>query len=750
MDSSRLQTGVNVNQTIPPNAKGQVFPRVLITEKKIFQRKLFSWWRPNLRLKLFLVSLSVLTIPWIGYEYLREMEVFLQQGQEHSLLATARAVAAVLHNRPELFQRHADLLRSAQAEREMFIPMLRSPIILDGQLEDWKPYLPQTRTYAADNVLESKATYNPRSLSFQQTLGTYERYLYAVFIVRDDKVVYRAPNSYRLDQCDHLQIALQGPDGKFYRYWLATQAPGWVNAHLMSDNPVNPLPVRPEVRIKGAWRETSEGYTIEMRIPMSMVGARIAFAVADVDNLETREIKTLIGTAGTRRVEELGVVIVPSPEIERILKELERGTNRTWVVDYNKRVLGLAGSLREEPLAREDTRKPTERWMHALYRLILPQPSTSFDDDLYGAARLEGQEIEMALSGTPQIRWRQSADRLTTILSAAHPVRTDDKVSGAVVVEETSNTILSLQNRALENLFTVTLVVFFSTTFIMLWFASRFSSRILKLRDEAERAIGPDGKVQGRITGSFVWDEVGDLARSFSVLLDRISQYTRYLESMAGRLSHELRTPLAVVRSSIENLEMQLLPEDLSIYVQRAHEGVSRLSSILASMSEASRLEQTLQRAETEDFNLSEVIAGCVEGYRGAYPSKKFTLDLPLGIARIRGVPELIAQMLDKLISNAVDFSTGAAPIQVHLTRGKSYVFLSVLDYGAPLPAHMTDSLFESMVSIRPQRNNEPHLGIGLYIVRIISEFHGGKVEASNLEDVQGARFTVYLPLKVP
>ena len=702
----------------------------------------------SLRLKLLLVSLAVLTIPWIGYEYLREMEVFLQQGQENALLATARAVAAVLHNRPELFQRHADLLRSTQAEREMFIPTLRSSIVLDGQLDDWKSYLTQANTYAADNVLESKGIYNPASLSFRQIIGTYERYLYTVFIVKDNKVVYRAPKSYRLDQCDHLQIALQGPDGKFYRYRLATQAPGWVNAHLMPDNPANPLPVRPEVRIKGAWRETTNGYIIELRIPMSMVGSRIAFAIADVDDPETREISTIIGTAGTRRVEELGVVIVPSPEIEAILKDLERGTERMWVVDHDKRVLALAGSLQDDLPIHEQPRSPTAVLMHTLYRLILPQPSASFDDELSGAARLEGQEIEAALDGTPQTRWRHLPDRHTAILSAAHPVRTDETVSGAVVVEETSNTILILQNRVLENLFNVTLIVFLTASVALLSFASRFSSRIRRLRDEAERAIGPDGRVQGRITGSFASDEVGDLARSFSTLLDRIAQYTRYLEAMAGRLSHELRTPLAVVKSSLENLEMQSVSEDAAIYTRRAREGVARLSSILACMSEASRLEQILQRTETEDFELKEVVAGCVEGYRGIYPHKTFALELPTGATRVHGVPELVAQMFDKLISNAVDFSSGDAPIQVQLVLERTNALLSVENYGAPLPAQMGGRLFESMVSIRTQRGNEPHLGIGLYIVRLITEFHGGLVEATDLKDQPGARFTVHLPLR--
>ena len=165
-------------------------------------------------------------------------------------------------------------------------------------------------------------------------------------------------------------------------------------------------------------------------------------------------------------------------------------------------------------------------------------------------------------------------------------------------------------------------------------------------------------------------------------------------------------------------------------------------------MSEASRLEQTLHREESRDFGLSEVVAGCVEGYRVIYPQKVFALELPQGGAvSIRGVPELIAQMLDKLVSNAVDFSIGDDPIRIQLTIVRGYALLSVANRGVHLPAQMGERLFESMVSIRTQRGNEPHLGIGLYIVRLITEFHGGLVEANDLEDPPGAQFTVHLPL---
>ena len=60
----------------------------------------------------------------------------------------------------------------------------------------------------------------------------------------------------------------------------------------------------------------------------------------------------------------------------------------------------------------------------------------------------------------------------------------------------------------------------------------------------------------------------------------------------------------------------------------------------------------------------------------------------------------------------------------------------------------MRERLFESMVSVRSgEQAREPHLGLGLYIVRLIAEFHGGRVAAANRDDGSGVEFTLHFPL---
>ena len=262
------------------------------------------------------------------------------------------------------------------------------------------------------------------------------------------------------------------------------------------------------------------------------------------------------------------------------------------------------------------------------------------------------------------------------------------------------------------------------------------------------RRSTPRAGCAASLAGSRAGDEIGDLSRSFSSVLARLAQYAGYRENMASRLSHELRTPLAVVRSSLDNLRLQPLPGEGRVYIDRAQGGLQRLADILTRMSEATRLEQSLHDVERERVDLPALVSGCVDGYRLAYPDRPFALAVPAEPLAIDGAPDLIAQMLDKLVANAHEFAPPGTPVTIRLARAGDGARLEVENEGPPLPEGMRDRLFDSMVSVRPESGGDvPHLGLGLYIVRLIAEFHGGAAHADDRPDGKAVVVTVTLPL---
>ena len=723
---------------------------------KFLFKKLFG-----IRFKLVFLSSFLLVIPWLGYLYILEMEEYLQLGQEQTVLGTAQALATALNERPELFN-EGSYSPARRAEDLYVYPIFSALELDDGSLVDWGAYQQYEVSYDSQNYLRTSLNparhyLNDDSVSFKNMVGEYDGSLYAYFKVYDDKIIYRDREALSVHRSDFLQITMLDIDGSgITKYVIAPYGPEPIYPFEVEDDYSNPAY---EGRITGQWYETSTGYEIELQIPMQMLGDRLGFTIFDVDDLIERSVSTVVATYKVADAERLGSLRLPTPEIDRIVAGMNHNNSRIQVVDFSGRVLLTVGDIQSATglqLAKATSdNERNEYWeflqnqiLSPLYDRFLVQPSNDFIDELYSDVTREGEHINSALMGAPLTQFRTLTDTQTRILGAAYPIFSEGDVMGAVVVDQNMNGLRTFRNQALEQLFNTMLAVMLIIALGLFFFASRISSRIRFLRNQAEGIIDEVGRVKNTIIPSKSSDELGDLSRSFSSIVERLTQYTNYLENMSSRLSHELRTPVTVVRSSLENLGLNETNEGSKVYLERAEEGISRLNLILTHMSEATRLEQMLQTSEKERIELREVVNGCVEGYKLAYTSNVFETDFPQYPIYITGVPEYIAQLLDKLVANAVEFSREQQPIKVYCRTLRDHAILKVSNAGPFLPEEMKERIFDSMISVRSQeRQKQPHLGMGLHIARLITEFHGGQIRAENRKDREGVIITVVIPL---
>ena len=156
-------------------------------------------------------------------------------------------------------------------------------------------------------------------------------------------------------------------------------------------------------------------------------------------------------------------------------------------------VLALAGHLRQ-PVPSENVGPLQELWRRAI-GLLIQRPTEDFAEALPDDVLATGRDINSALQGTPGTRMRRTPDGRAVVLSAAYPIWNGDEVAGAVVVEETTNPIVSLRSAALERLLLLTLAAFAGAGAILIAYATRLSHRIRSLRDEAESAIDARGRI---------------------------------------------------------------------------------------------------------------------------------------------------------------------------------------------------------------------------------------------------------------
>ena len=187
------------------------------------------------------------------------------------------------------------------------------------------------------------------------------------------------------------------------------------------------------------------------------------------------------------------------------------------------------------------------------------------------------------------------------------------------------------------------------------------------------------------------------------------------------------------------------MPAAARVYLTRARQGSERLNAILLAMGAATRVEEAIGSAERVSFDLVPVLSSAVAAYRSAFPERVFRAELPGEPVTLEGAPDLIVQMLDKLIDNAVDFSAPGSTITVRLRAEPQAAVVEVENPGPALPLHVEGRVFESLWQSRPGADTRPHFGLGLYIVRLIAEFHGGEASARNLPDGSGVRMAVRL-----
>jgi dedicated sortase system histidine kinase len=710
----------------------------------------------TLRVKLALVSILLLAIPLIGFWYAAQMQSYLVFAQEQALSLTARAVATILNERPDLFE--SNILQSFDEQKEVHAYLLNNKIALDGFTDDWSELLGQAKYYGFDNVLENYGIYEDGTLNFKHIIAKADNYYYVLFMVKDNSVVFRDRTYAGLNKSDHLQIAVQGKyEGQHDRYFLSPYESSFVNGHLMRKDPLNFVPEKYEPGIWGYWRETADGYTIEIRLPVAMVkNDRISFAIADVDDLVTRKLNTVVGTSGTRQSSDLGFLLARSQRLENIISALHSPSARIRVVDSRFRQRASVGQYYGEPdrfQIEEQNDFPLESLLKPVYAFFSVRYKEEFSKDPKYLTQIEDQKLKKILKkGQPFTLRRLVPESDAEILIAGEPIRYGNKVMGTILVEQATNNILTEKNRIIEKTINITLVVFLLGGIVLISFASRLSARIRQLARQTEDAIGSDRKIQDNFKASNAQDELGDLSRRFAIMLKELKEYSTYQEKMADNLEHEIRTPIAGISASITNLEKKITTEDNEVHNHLAgiKENLKRIESMLTSIREATQLKDALKLDEQIDFDLNEALTAWVrDGYRQTFFNNSFVLKIPEEQVLTHGDPRRIRQMLDKLIENAVDFSTADKPITIELIRENMQVLIRVINEGPELPIELQGQIFDSMVSIRRKTDTKSHLGLGLFVARTIAEFHGGTIQATNREDsIRGVVITVFFKLQ--
>ena len=701
---------------------------------------------PRLGTKLMLLGMVLLVVPWVSYRQLVGMERLLIQGQSQAQLLTAEGISTLFNGREDLFN---DLPVTLQDYESLYARPLQGAVRIDGKLADWGEIGGKLLSFGMDDAGQ------PKDGAFELALGERAGALLVFMKIYDERLVYRDPASLRLDTSDHVRVSFIRTDGEDGRVTLAFASPGIVTAYRMSPDWKFAASGPPENLVQAAAEPFDRGVQLEFRVPLDMLGSRRFFglAFADVDDPLSREVRAITQTLPKAGKTSFNLIVLRSPELLKIIQGLGYSGSRILVIDGQSRVRAETGSYghADATPAGNDWPSTARRWFEyvrpLVHRIVMwqswdsPKPAESQDT--------ADRAIRSSLAGEPIALRRHMPDGQEVIM-AAHPIVSKDRVLGTVVVEQDIDDILTFQREALEEAIVLSVASLFVLFVVLLVFAGRLAWRIRHLRKEASGAIDQYGRLRTGVLSREMTagDEIGDLARSVSAMLSKLHQHNQFLENMPRTLRHEINNPLNTLSTSLQNLVEENPSVADSKYLESAKRGVLRIGAIVQNLADAANLEEALQAEELEVVDIHKLLENYVANCHLVHKNATFVYRGTAHPVFARVSDYRIEQLLDKIIDNAIDFHRANSPIKVQLDTYRDFLRITVANRGPTLTPQAEETLFDSMVSHRgADTQSRLHFGLGLYVVRVIAEHHGGTVRAVNLTDGSGVAVMVQLPL---
>lgn len=233
-----------------------------------------------------------------------------------------------------------------------------------------------------------------------------------------------------------------------------------------------------------------------------------------------------------------------------------------------------------------------------------------------------------------------------------------------------------------------------------------------------------------------------------SVMADLARQKDEFL----AMLSHEIRNPLAPIRTALDLLRRSSPVDDVAA---AAHEVIDRqlahVVRLLDDLLDIARITRGRVSLAKENCDLRRIVTDAVDSARPLIAKRQHRLEtsVPRDPLLVQGDVTRLVQVLVNLLNNAAKYSNEGATIRVDASEEGGHAVLRVVDTGAGIPPQLLPKIFDLFIQNERSLDRAPGgLGIGLTLVKRITELHGGSVEAYSEGPGRGSTFTVRLPLQ--
>jgi two-component system sensor histidine kinase ChvG len=362
-------------------------------------------------------------------------------------------------------------------------------------------------------------------------------------------------------------------------------------------------------------------------------------------------------------------------------------------------------------------------------------------------------EVLQALAGEDASALRVDRNG-ALVLSVAVPVQRYRQVLGAVMLTSNGDAIDAAVRDVRFSILKVFGAALGVTVLLSLYLAGTIARPVHRLAEAAEQVRRGKGRQNKIPDFTRRGDEIGDLSGVLREMTEALWTRMDAIEHFAADVAHEIKNPLSSLRSAVETVARMEDQKQQRKLMAIILDDVQRLDRLISDISDASRVDAELSRADKAPVDIGRLLQTLAEVHEATAKAgaPRIVVGLPKGQTLVApAIESRLVQVLRNLITNAISFSPPAGIITLGARRDGRRMLIYVSDQGPGIPADKLDAIFNRFYTERPVGEKfGTHSGLGLSISRQIIEAHGGRIFAENLTDAAGsctgARFTIILP----
>lgn len=325
------------------------------------------------------------------------------------------------------------------------------------------------------------------------------------------------------------------------------------------------------------------------------------------------------------------------------------------------------------------------------------------------------------------------------------PVYSGNEIIGSVFA--TTETHGAALVSAVLRMFLVSALACLIIGFICIWHLTKNFVKPLKQMSEAAKkfAIG-DFSYRVKVSGN---DELAELGRAFNDMADALDKLESSRRSFVSNVSHELRTPMTSIGGFIDGILDGTIPKERQDYYLGIVSGeIRRLSRLVVAMLNMSKIESGSFEMKPTNYDISDQIIHILLTFEQKIEEKQIEI---LGLEELRQTyivadTDMIYQVVYNIFDNAVKFTNDGGYIKVSMVDTADTVEIHIKNSGIGISNDELSRVFERFYKVDKSRSLDAKgAGLGLYIVKMMVEMHGGTIRAMS-EDEHSAEFVFRLP----